>query len=125
MSHHIFQSVVPAGLASLRNLLPLPVLRGSTRIFIYLSRSLLCKGRVSDYHSLTSDHLHPRVIVFVLVSYVIDHWLQTALVEELFQEFYARNPGFTPYYFRVQVPLDLPSPIACVFNLYPGDAPGL
>ena len=35
---------------------------------------------------------------------------QMAVVKEFFQEFDARDPGFTPYYFRVQDLLDLPSP---------------
>ena len=86
------ESVVPDGHASLRNLLLPTVLGGNTCIFIYSSRSLLkCKGRVSDYRSRTSDHLHPRWIVFVPGIVVIDQRHRTALVEKLVQELDARN----------------------------------
>ena len=88
------ESVVPDGPASLRSLLLRVLPRGKHPNFHLLFKSLLkCKGRVSDYRSLTSDHLHPRWIVFVPSIVVIDQRHHTALVEKSVQEIDARNPA--------------------------------
>ena len=64
---------------------------------------------VSDYRSLTLDHLQPAVDRLrsrrrcdrPTASYGISGGVGSRARRQ--------EPGFTPYYFRVQVPLDLPS----------------
>ena len=69
-------------------------------------------GHVSDYSSLTTDHLHPRWIVFVPAEVRGRPSALNNSIGRVGQEFDARNPGSTLYCFRVQVPLDLPPPVA-------------